>query len=183
MDHLGIAYYAGLLSAAQFHGAAHQRPQLFHVVAAKNRPPIQCGKVRVQFVARWNVAEVPTCRVNTPRGYVSVSTPEATAFDLVGYSEHCAGLENAATVLGDLAERLDGRKLAALAPISPIPWAQRLGFLLEKAGGNALTGPLADYGSKVAKEYVALNTTRPVKHAPRDRKWKLLVNDSVEPDL
>src|SRR5438067_7615098 len=27
MQRLGLAYYMGLLSAAQYHGAAHQRPQ------------------------------------------------------------------------------------------------------------------------------------------------------------
>ena len=40
MRHLNIAYYAGLLSAAQYHGAAHYRPQEFQVFLAKNRRPI-----------------------------------------------------------------------------------------------------------------------------------------------
>jgi len=30
MDHLEEYYYVGLLSAAQYHGAAHHRPQIFH---------------------------------------------------------------------------------------------------------------------------------------------------------
>ena len=34
MEHLGEKYYAGLLSAAEYHGAAHQRPQVFQVVVA-----------------------------------------------------------------------------------------------------------------------------------------------------
>src|SRR5690606_11367628 len=29
MERLGLRYYAGLLTAAQYHGAAHQRPQEF----------------------------------------------------------------------------------------------------------------------------------------------------------
>src|SRR6266705_5567746 len=36
-----MSYYAGLLSAAQYHGAAHHRPQEFHVCVATNRRPIQ----------------------------------------------------------------------------------------------------------------------------------------------
>ncbi|MEI8174114.1 MAG: type IV toxin-antitoxin system AbiEi family antitoxin, partial [Deltaproteobacteria bacterium] len=51
MEHLGEKYYAGLLSAAEYHGAAHQRPQIFQVVVARNKPEITCGKVRVMFVA------------------------------------------------------------------------------------------------------------------------------------
>ncbi len=38
LDHLGQPYYAGLLSAAQFHGAAHQKPQEFQVVVRTIRP-------------------------------------------------------------------------------------------------------------------------------------------------
>src|SRR5208282_2189135 len=51
MKRLGLPYYAGLLSAAQYHGAAHQRPQEFQVFLAKNRRPIRCGIVRVAFMA------------------------------------------------------------------------------------------------------------------------------------
>ena len=52
MERLGLPYYAGLLTAAQYHGAAHHRPQEFQVVLPKNRRPIACGAVRVAFVAR-----------------------------------------------------------------------------------------------------------------------------------
>ena len=39
MKRLGAAYYAGLLSAAQFHGAAHHRPQEFQVMVSSARRP------------------------------------------------------------------------------------------------------------------------------------------------
>jgi predicted transcriptional regulator of viral defense system len=183
MDHLGERYYVGLLSAAQFHGAAHQRPQVFQVVIARNRPPIHCGRVHVQYIARANVARVPTSRINTPRGYVAVSTPEATAYDLVGYSEHCGGFNNVATVLTELSEKLNGPRLAGLVGNSPLPWAQRLGLLLELAGGHSVLGPLAEIVAKKAREYVPLNPRRPLGAAERQRRWKLLVNDRVEADL
>jgi hypothetical protein len=44
MDHLGEVYYTGLLSAAEFHGAAHHRPQLFQVVVAKARAPLSAAR-------------------------------------------------------------------------------------------------------------------------------------------
>jgi hypothetical protein len=34
MKRLNLPYYAGLLSAAQYHGAAHQRPQVGAIVCA-----------------------------------------------------------------------------------------------------------------------------------------------------
>src|SRR5882672_3400345 len=52
MQSLGLSYYAGLLSAAQFHGAAHHRPQEFQVFLGKDRPPLQWGRVPVSVMAR-----------------------------------------------------------------------------------------------------------------------------------
>jgi hypothetical protein len=114
--------------------AAHQQPQQFQVVVPKSRPAIRCGRVEVDFVARRNAVAIPTEKVNTPRGFLRISSPEATAFELVGYQERCGGLNNVATVLAELAERLDARQLAALGPLSPIPRAQRLGHLLDRFG-------------------------------------------------
>ena len=87
-----FAHYAGLLSAAQYHGAAHQRPQEFQVFLAKNRRPIACGVVQVAFMARKRLADVPVQTFNTPRGTLLVSSPGATALDLVGYAAHAGGL-------------------------------------------------------------------------------------------
>ena len=113
MKRLGQPYYTGLLSAAQYHGAAHHRPQEFQVMVAKSRRPIACGAVRVAFVVRKDIARIPVQSFNTPRGTVLVSTPEATAVDLVGYYNHAGGLDQVATILGELAENLDPDKLAA----------------------------------------------------------------------
>ena len=183
MDHLGLAYYAALLTAGRYHGAAHQQPQVFQVIAAKNRPPIDCGDIRVAFVARRNVADVPTTSINTPRGQIAVSTPEATAFDLVGYLRHAGGIDNVATVLAELADTLDGTALASLAPLSPVPWAQRLGHLLELVGASDKAEPLARYVAGVVNETTALVPSVPADEAPYDARWHLLMNVSVEPEL
>lgn len=183
MRHLGLAYYAALLTAGRYHGAAHQQPQVFQVVVAQNRPPITCGEVRVSFVARRNAADVPTVRLNTPRGYLAVSTPEATAFDLVGYPQHSGGIDNIATVLAELAEQLDPAALASLAPLSPVPWAQRLGHLLERVGAADKASPLAEHVASVVNETTALVASSPAEGAPYDKRWRLLANVQVEPDL
>lgn len=183
MEHLGLHYYAALLTAGRYHGAAHQQPQVFQVVVAKNRPPIACGEVRVAFVARRNVADVPTTRINTPRGQIAVSTPEATAFDLVGYAQHAGGIDNVATVLAELAEKLDAEVLVSLASLSPVPWSQRLGYLLELIGASAKTEPLARYVAGAVNETTALVPSSPAAGATHDSRWRLLVNVQVEPDV
>jgi predicted transcriptional regulator of viral defense system len=180
MQRLGLAYYAGLLSAAQYHGAAHHRPQEFQVMLAKPRRPIRCGKVRVTFILRKGLKEVPTQDFNTPRGTIKVSTPEATAIDLVGYHHHIGGVDQVATILSELAERIDPEKLVAAAQTAPLPWAQRLGYLLDRIGAADKIAPLYAHVSKMARQSVPLLPAAPGKHAPRDGKWKLSINTDVE---
>jgi len=183
MKRLGLPYYAGLLSAAQYHGAAHQRPQEFQVFLAKNRRPIRCGMVRVAFIARKHIKDVPVQSFNTPRGTVLVSSPEATALDLVGYAGHAGGLGQVATVLSELGERLDGEKLATAARTAPVPWAQRLGYLLEHLGFDSKTAPLKEYVRKHSKQWILLLPKAPDKRSHRNKGWKLNVNTKVEAEL
>jgi predicted transcriptional regulator of viral defense system len=183
MKRLNLSYYAGLLSAAQYHGAAHQRPQEFQVFLRSNRLPIQCGAVRVVFMARKRLKDVPVQPFNTPRGAVLVSTPEATALDLVGYAGHAGGLNQVATVLSELAERLDPEKLAAVGWTAPIAWAQRLGFLLEHLGFAAKVPALKEYVRQHAKQSAVLLPQGQSQRAHRNKGWKLYVNAKVEAEL
>jgi len=183
MERLSVAHYAGLLTAARYHGAAHQQPQQFQVVVPKNRPSIRCGRVAVDFVARRNAAAMPTEQVNTPRGFLRISSPETTAFDLVGYHDRCGGLDNVATVLAELSEKLDAKRLAEIGPLSPIPWAQRLGYLLERIGQKSRGEQLAEFVARRATETASLIPGDQPRDAPRNERWKLRINTDVEPDL
>ena len=78
---------------------------------------------------------------NTPRGTIRVSTPEATAFDLVAYAHHIGGLDQAATILAELAEQIDPEQLRLFAETVPVPWAQRLGYLLDFADVGETASP------------------------------------------
>lgn len=173
-------YYAGLLSAAQYHGAAHHRPQTFQVLLGKPRRPIECGKVRVDFHVRKHIAGVPVERFNTPRGTVVVSTPEATAFDLIGYEAQIGGLDTVATVLVDLAGKLNPKKLAVLAKMVPLPWTQRLGYLLEHIDKASKAKPLKDYVCAREADAALLQPSARRNGWSRDRNWKLIVNADVE---
>ena len=52
---------------------------MFQVMVRKRRGPVACGGVRVQFVARGDMAETPVVERNTPRGVRRVASAEATA--------------------------------------------------------------------------------------------------------
>lgn len=183
MERLGLAYYAGLLSAAQYHGAAHHRPQAFQVMLSKARRPLRCGRVRVAFVKRGRADEVPVQSVNTPRGRLLVSTPEATAVDLVGYPDRAGGLDLVATVLAELAESIEPGTLVAAAKTAPVSWAQRLGYLLGRIGAADRTADLNRYVREEARQTVALLPGAGPADAPRDRDWKLLINAELDPEL
>ena len=182
MQRLGLPYYAGLLSAAQYHGAAHQRPQEFQVLLAKAHRQVRCGRVRVAFIVRRRLRDVPVQLFNTPRGTIRVSTPEATAVDLVGYQVRAGGLDNVATVLSELAERIDPQELVVAARTAPIPWAQRLGYLLEQTGAGAQATALKDHVRRTARQAVPLLPGASRVDARRDPDWKVIVNADVEPE-
>jgi predicted transcriptional regulator of viral defense system len=182
MDHLDERYYVALLSAAEIHGAAHHRPQGFQVMIAKNRRPIVCGEVRVQFSARHDLASTPVVEKNTPRGRMRVASPEATALEIVGYADHCGGLDNVAGVLAELVDELDPAKLTEAARLCPVAWVQRLGYLLDlieqRDFAEALVSHVRDHAAVVAP----LVRAKPAGRAPRNERWKLAVNATVEPD-
>jgi predicted transcriptional regulator of viral defense system len=136
--------------------------------------------VRVEFIIRKRITEVPVQSFNTPRGTILVSTPEATALDLVGYAYHAGGLDQVATVLSELAEKIDPTNLPVAARTAPIPWAQRLGYLLGLVGAGEKAAHLKTYVQKHARQSVALLPTAPHEHAQRDRDWKLYINAEVE---
>lgn len=190
MQSLDLPYYTGLVTAAQYHGAAHQRPQEFQVFLAKRRLSISCGKVRVAFMVRKRLGEVPVQTLNTPRGALRISTPEATAIDLVGYQQHAGGLNQIATVLSELAEKIEPSRLTRAAATAPLPWAQRLGYLLERIGAGDKTGDLKAFVRANVHESAPLLPHSLSKRSNpngrkmvRDASWILDINADVEPDL
>ena len=183
MERLGLRYYAGLLTAAQYHGAAHQRPQEFQVCLERARRPLACSRVRVAFIVRKRLRDVPVQSVNTPRGTLIISTPEATALDLVGYPHRAGGLNQVATVLGELAERLDADKLVAVADTAPPAWSQRLGYVLERVDAAEKAAPLKAWVQAHAHKSAVLLAGAKSSSGARDKGWKIVVNASVEPDL
>lgn len=179
---LETPYYVALLSAAELHGAAHQRPQVDQVIVPNRHRDLRCGNVRVDFVVRENARDIPTVVKNTPTGTVRVATPEATALDLVGYVDHCGGLGNIATVLKELAEEISAPRLVEVLGTSPTAWGQRLGYLLDLVGASHLADAVEP---AVAAERPVWTPLDPQSHrsGARLQRWRLVLNQIVEPDL
>lgn len=184
MAYLKAPYYAGLLTAAEIHGAAHHKPQAFQVVTSTNRRPLGAGRVRIVFIAKSHIEQTPTIDWATDRGFLRVSTPEATAADLVTYTGHSGGLDNVATVIAELSEQLDRRKLEGLVRQRlPMVSTQRLGYLLDLVGRSDLAEPLAAYVRDQMPPVAPLHPAHSLRGSSRDKRWRLGINVDVEPDV
>jgi predicted transcriptional regulator of viral defense system len=184
MQAIGQPYYVGLLSAAALHGASHHQPQEFQIITSGPQRPLHVARQRIRFFEKRSMEETPVTEVKTPTGFIRVSSPEATALDLVRYSKAAGHLGNVATVLGDLAERMKPDVLLNTAEKQDdIPTAQRLGFLLDLIEATALADPLAAYIAKKRPRAVRLRTDHPVAGASQNKRWRVYVNETVEAEL
>ena len=186
MAHMKTKYYVGLLSAAEFHAAAHQRPQQFQIIADKQIPPIHCGKVNIRIFKNEQIEKVPTVLKKTTGTPLRVSTPEATAIDLMMYPKGSGGISHIATVLTELSESIDPRLLADLAKsYAPIRVIQRLGYLLDTVGAEKIANPLKKLVDE-QKDSVRLVSLVPGvlrKGSVTDSRWKIRVNEEIESDI
>ena len=123
---------------------------------------------------------MPVQSFNTPRGPIMVSSVEATAVDLVGYEKRSGGLDQVATMLSELVERIDPDLLAVAARTAPVPWAQRLGYLLELVGAADKTAPLKAQVQRRARDIVPLLPAGPRNRAQCAADWRLRINAEVE---
>lgn len=184
MEYWKMPYYICLQSAAKYYGAAHQQTQVFHVMIPKNRPGIKCGKVRIDFIAKKGLERTPVQLFKTVAGNISVSTPEATAKDLICYPQRCGGFNPILTILEELVEAIKLVPLGELANSShDKQWIQRLGFLLDLLERNEMSETLYQHIVECPIRYIPLAYYMPVEDAEKNNKWKINVNIELESDL
>jgi predicted transcriptional regulator of viral defense system len=185
MRSLGLPYYLGLQSAAALYGAAHQQVQQVQVVIPRQERPLERPGLSIRFFRKHDFAATPLRQHKGHAGMLPVSSPEATAFDLVRYARHIGGLDSVATVLVELAESMDPQKLAETATCeSEVAQVQRLGWLLDHLRQNALadaiheTLPAAKLLPRASLDPAAARSG----HSGRNR-WRVLENAEPETDL
>lgn len=184
MKHLGRPYYVGLLSAASIYGAAHQAPQEFQVVTNVPQRPMSAGRARIRFVVKKNIEITAVNERKTETGMMWVSTPEATAVDLLRYTHAVGGLNNVATVLAELAESIDSEKIVGAArDEGKMCVVQRLGHLLNSVGAVKQAEALEEWISEVNPRNVPLKAGLPIRYQPVDSRFRVIVNYDVEADV
>lgn len=176
-------YYVGGLSAAAIHGAAHQRPMQFQMFGDRQVRDVKQPNLHLATFYKKTTEKTPIVKMKSPAGYFNVSTPEATAFDVVAYHRCCPSLDHAATVLVELAEVMNSKRLAELAKVSEWrPGLQRLGWLLEYVNWTEKATHLHAALHRKPLKPVPLESRLPTE-GPRSERWQVVENTDIQPDI
>lgn len=182
MEYLDAQYYVGLLSAAALHGSAHQAPQVFQVITNKKINVLKSKEFQISFHYSKDFNLTETQKIKTPTGYINVSTPERTAFDLIKYMRKSGGMNHVALVINELAEILNDSKIAKIGEHVPRSYSQKLGYLLDALGKFKLTEKL--YESLTCKlHYFYFPRRSLAKIIEKNEKWHILANGHLELDI
>lgn len=173
-------YYVGLLTAAEWQGASHYAVQVSQIVVTGRIRPVKVGRERITFVTDENAPFAAVEERMTETGTVRVSTPEATALDLVRHLSRIGDMAILGTAISELL--MTPRGMAnALYPTAEVTAVQRLGYLLEKAGK---TREAAVAGRWLSGRRYKVRSLDPRSATRADDAavcpWKIQVNASVE---
>lgn len=188
--YLGIDYYSGLLTAAMYYGASHQKPGAFQIITNKRiKHALTFGQIRIDRIYKKSMANLPTKEVAVRAGYLRISSPELTAMDLFLYPNRSGGINHIATVLSELVDAIDPDKLIKLAKDSgKLAWVQRLGYTLEKIEAmnssiqQQIINALANYIKSKHPRFIPLTPEISTRGYPRSKKWMLIENATIEGD-
>jgi predicted transcriptional regulator of viral defense system len=186
MEALSRNYYVALLSAAELHGAAHQRPQVFQVMVDRPVSNRDLGRVHLRFYTHRRIADLPIQTRNTTTGQAHVATPAVTCLDLTSRPNDAGGISNIATVIAELIDEtnMTGDELAGPAHLYPPATVRRLGWLLEYLDTGTDTGPIHAVlvAGPAGRARTRLDPAGPVR-GRSDGRWGIIVNTEVEHDL
>lgn len=176
-------YYLALQSAATEYGSTAQAIQVTQVITNAPHRDIVLGRLRIQFFVKRDVASTPTRMLTQAQAPLVVSTPEATALDLIGYASRLGGIERAIETIVPMLRHFKRSRLAdALHAGAETTCAQRLGFILEQAGAVELAHVVEKYlggrGHRIALEPGHSSSTGAI--LPYSERWRVMVNASME---
>lgn len=123
----------------------------------------------------------------TDTGFMRISSPALTAFDLLRYRQASGGLDHAASVLNELASEIDPEQLITLAPVFERSVVQRLGYIFDHLEKEELAIVLHRYLDTGHLPWVeldpgAINNAIEESEPQRDQRWNITVRRVFEID-
>jgi predicted transcriptional regulator of viral defense system len=183
---LGRDYYVALFSAAQLHGAAHQRIQQDYIITT---PPslrdISSAKCKIRFFKTNEILFSNIVELKSDAGRFNVSSPALTAIDLIHYQNKIGGLNRIMPIFEELIEAislLDVQQL--LKTYSNTSSVQRLGYLMELCSADKSFTDLINETLAMRNFFpVLLCPVKGEKAGAVQNRWKVSVNQEIETDL
>ena len=176
---LGRPYYLALASAAAAYGAGPQAIQLVQVMTDRPRRALILGRIRVRFYVKREAARTRVGELPGAHAPLRVSTPEATAIDLVRYASSLGGIERAVETLKPMAGRLKRSALKeALEAENEPATAQRLGFILDGLGYHGLAETVErTLPARLARVRLDSGAKGSSRELRLHQRWELLVGE------
>jgi predicted transcriptional regulator of viral defense system len=194
MEYLRVDYRIALLRAAAFHGATHQASMVFQIVVPKQMRDFEIGRHRLEFIyqsprsfSQVNVRDA-LAQLKSDAGFAKVAGIELTLLDCMRYFHKAGGINGVAQVVKDLGGNARPQKLTKLAAYYENSSVRRLGYLLEEMRHERQADALRPFVKK-AKTAVPLDpSVKPLIEGLPDlhervRRWRLILNESVETDF
>lgn len=187
MSYLNKRYYVGLLNAASFYGASHQRVQTFSVIMEfpKLRDTVKTG-TPVLFFSKKSIPETFLRKHKAQSGYVNVASPELTALDLIENEKSVGGLNRVCTVLNELVDEIDFDKLEnEFFMLAPISIYQRFGYILDavlerQELAEKFKAKFERCSLRMRK--VPFKIGKPIQDCKINKTWKVIINQEIEID-
>jgi len=189
MNHLNKDYYVATLSAAALQGASHQKPLVFTFVCNKILHPKEKDDTRLEPLLKKRIPHKYIEKKNVKSGTINVSAPILTAIDLVLYPLKSGGFGNITTVLAELSENIESNSFDVdFFDFVPVSVVQRLGYLYDFVlGESRLADDLLEKANSASVKFRKTNlATYRSMNATKynyNSKWKVVVNEEVEPDI
>jgi hypothetical protein len=172
---LGQPYYLALLSAAASLGSTPQALQVTQVMVRTPRRALGVGRIRLQFFVKRAVERTPARALANAFAPLRVSTPEATAYDLIRYAPRIGGIGRVAETIAALLPLMRPAGLRRVLRIEDdAATAQRLGFVLDKLAAADLAGTVADWLPASPASVPLVPGLR--GKAPESRRWRVIDN-------
>jgi len=117
--------------------------------------------------------------MKTETGYLKISSPELTAFDLVYHSKKIGGLNRIIPILEDLTESIKPSRLSKYAKTKKTPNIQRLGYLLDRLDKKSLSNSLHKLLEEKTKE-IPLSLAHKDRAGKTNKKWNIIINTELD---
>ena len=183
MEYCGADYCLGWLTAASIHGARHQAAQVFQVATDRTIRNRTVGMSSLQFYSRSYTASIARETVSLSSGQAKVASPGTTMLMVASDLLEAGGIDNAATIITEIAEEKENYLKEILRDYCLFPHAAlcRLGWILENISGINGIEELQDICDKESAP--AFLSPYDSRNGKKDVRWNIIINRRIEADI